>query len=255
MNKLGDFHIHSRWSGGELTLTEIVDCYGDAGFDVIAITDRTQSKEKNQRTIPGISASQFDLYRLQVEKEAKRAWKQYRMRVISGIEIEKNSINPYRSAHLVILNPQTWFSGDGKLLETLEKVQHPEHLVIAAHPVSTRRFQKQTFALWTQKEKFKNYIDAWEIASGSHLFSEVLHSGLPMIASSDFKRREDLTSWKTTLSDHSSMESIFYQIRSQKIGFTYFDELEQKTDTHFTLNPFPKLLGTLPQKLRSSSES
>jgi predicted metal-dependent phosphoesterase TrpH len=37
---LCDFHVHTRWSDGRLSLREVVDLYGKTGrFDVIAITD------------------------------------------------------------------------------------------------------------------------------------------------------------------------------------------------------------------------
>jgi len=37
---LCDFHVHTRWSDGRLTLREVIDLYGQTGkFDVIAITD------------------------------------------------------------------------------------------------------------------------------------------------------------------------------------------------------------------------
>ena len=37
---LCDFHVHTQWSDGKLTIAEVVDLYGSSGnFDVIAITD------------------------------------------------------------------------------------------------------------------------------------------------------------------------------------------------------------------------
>ena len=37
---LCDFHVHTRWSDGRLSIREVVDLYGQTGrFDVIAITD------------------------------------------------------------------------------------------------------------------------------------------------------------------------------------------------------------------------
>src|SRR5437867_5731177 len=37
---LCDFHVHTRWSDGRLTVREVVDLYGQTRrFDVIAITD------------------------------------------------------------------------------------------------------------------------------------------------------------------------------------------------------------------------
>ena len=37
---LCDFHVHTRWSDGRLSIREVVDLYGQTQrFDVIAITD------------------------------------------------------------------------------------------------------------------------------------------------------------------------------------------------------------------------
>ena len=37
---LCDFHVHTTWSDGRLSVREVVDLYGQTGrFDVIAITD------------------------------------------------------------------------------------------------------------------------------------------------------------------------------------------------------------------------
>ena len=37
---LCDFHVHTRWSDGRLTIREVIDLYGQTKhFDVIAITD------------------------------------------------------------------------------------------------------------------------------------------------------------------------------------------------------------------------
>jgi predicted metal-dependent phosphoesterase TrpH len=42
---LCDFHVHSNWSDGRLSLREVVDLYGKTGrFDVIAITDHILMK-------------------------------------------------------------------------------------------------------------------------------------------------------------------------------------------------------------------
>ena len=42
---LCDFHVHTRWSDGRLSLREVIDLYGQTGkFDVIAITDHILMK-------------------------------------------------------------------------------------------------------------------------------------------------------------------------------------------------------------------
>ena len=43
---LCDFHIHTRWSDGVLSVREVVDMYGSTRkFDVIAITDHVLMKK------------------------------------------------------------------------------------------------------------------------------------------------------------------------------------------------------------------
>ena len=43
---LCDFHVHTQWSDGRLTLREVIDLYGATGkFDVIAITDHILMKK------------------------------------------------------------------------------------------------------------------------------------------------------------------------------------------------------------------
>ena len=42
---LCDFHVHTRWSDGRLSVREVIDLYGRTGhFDVIAITDHILMK-------------------------------------------------------------------------------------------------------------------------------------------------------------------------------------------------------------------
>ncbi len=39
MNLLCELHAHTTWSDGELSMPEVVDLYGNAGYDVLCITD------------------------------------------------------------------------------------------------------------------------------------------------------------------------------------------------------------------------
>ena len=42
---LCDFHVHTQWSDGRMSVREVVDLYGRTGrFDVIAITDHILMK-------------------------------------------------------------------------------------------------------------------------------------------------------------------------------------------------------------------
>ena len=93
---LADFHVHSTFSDGKLSIPEVVDLFGSRGFGAIAITDHLCE----ERTLIGK----------------------------------------------------------------------------AAHPVSTRKPEKQTYYLWDRRKELAGEFDAWEVASGPYLFSEVLQS-------------------------------------------------------------------------------
>lgn len=36
---LAELHAHTTWSDGEFSIAELVELYGHAGFDVLAVTD------------------------------------------------------------------------------------------------------------------------------------------------------------------------------------------------------------------------
>ena len=42
---LADFHIHTTWSDGKLSIAEVVDLFGRAGHDAIAITDHVVNND------------------------------------------------------------------------------------------------------------------------------------------------------------------------------------------------------------------
>src|SRR4051812_14245648 len=101
---LADLHIHSTFSDGKLTIPELVDLYGSLKFGAIAITDHLC--EENSwlgRAAHSIghtlTPATYPLYIEILKSEAQRAWDQYRMLVIPGFELSKNSISNHRSAH------------------------------------------------------------------------------------------------------------------------------------------------------------
>ena len=78
---LCDFHVHTRWSDGALTLREVIDLYGSTRkFDVIAITDHILMKRDLLaragriatlgRRAFGIREEQFDAYLEDIRAEA-----------------------------------------------------------------------------------------------------------------------------------------------------------------------------------------
>jgi PHP family Zn ribbon phosphoesterase len=210
---LADLHIHSTFSDGALAIPEIVDLYGRNGFGAIAITDHLCEGETVLGKAAGylnrtLTPATFPLYREILRTEAERARKEYGMLLVPGFELTKNSVRNSRSAHIVALGVEEWISADGPIEGGVEEICDAIHaqggLAIAAHPVSTRRLEKQTYHLWDRREILSEYFDAWEVASGKTIFEEVLSSGLPMIASSDMHRASQFESWKTVFRGRSS---------------------------------------------------
>jgi histidinol phosphatase-like PHP family hydrolase len=89
---LCDFHVHTQWSDGKLSVAEVVDLYGSTGkFDVIAITDHILMKNDLLaragriatlgRRAFGVREQDFEHYLENVRAEATRALEQYGMLV------------------------------------------------------------------------------------------------------------------------------------------------------------------------------
>lgn len=234
---LADLHMHSTFSDGKLTIPELVDLFGSRGFGAISITDHLcedattigiAARYLNQTLTPAT----FPLYIEILRSEAERAWKQYKMIVIPGFELTKNSALNHRSAHMLGIGISQWVRADHDPVDLARAIRAQGALAIAAHPVNTRKREKQTYHLWDRREELSKELDAWEVASGPYIFEEVYMSGLPMVASGDLHRPEQLSSWKTLFECERHPEAIMDAIRKQELSFRFYrEESHGRTDT------------------------
>lgn len=234
---LADFHIHSNFSDGKLSIPEIVDLYGKNGFGVIAITDHLCDPQNiigRSSVYLGytLTESTFPLYQAILKSEQKRAWEQYEMLLIPGIELTKNTITNHHSCHILALGVTDMILPVGDPLDWVEEIHKRNGIAIAAHPVWTRKVEKQTYHLWGRREEFRKHIDAWEVASGKRIFNEVIEEKLPFIANSDFHQRNHMSSWKTAFNVEKNISSIFSNIKDQKLEVHYFEERVQNANHH-----------------------
>ena len=86
---LADFHIHTTWSDGKLSIAEVVDLFGRSGHDVIAITDHVVNSDSMVGKVAHrfgftVTAANFAEYREEIEREKRRALDQYGMIVMAG---------------------------------------------------------------------------------------------------------------------------------------------------------------------------
>lgn len=219
-----DLHIHSHFSDGKLSIAEIVDLYGHHGFGAIAITDHLCEERSiighfSHRLKYSLSKDSFPNYIHEIQIQSERALKEYGMLLIPGFEITKNSFVNHRSAHMLILGITEFINPEQSVEKILQTAKDLGALTIAAHPFPTGEFEFQTFHLWSKRHCLSKLIDAWEINSRKNISFEVLNSGLPIIASSDFHHYAHFKSWKTKVYAKASTSEIFTAIRNQKIDF------------------------------------
>jgi hypothetical protein len=249
-----DLHIHSNHSDGKFSIPEIVDLYGRAGYGVIAITDHVVE----HRTLLGkialnlsysVSPRAFQSYYDEVCFEGERALREYGMKVIFGYEVSKNSLVNQRSAHILVLGTENLIDPHLPVEEILQEARLHKAFTIAAHPFRTDEIEFQTYHLWSNRKTLAPWIDAWEGSYRKKLVTEVMNSGLPLVASSDFHNLRHSEAWRTALSvspnkKHDEAE-IFRAIREQRLEFFYETELEQAGALTQELFPVKKAVTRL----------
>ena len=187
---LCDFHVHTQWSDGKLSVAEVVDLYGSTGkFDVIAITDHILMKKDLLaragriatlgRRAFGVREHDFEHYLENVRAEAARALEQYGMLVIPGAEITQNRLAGRKNSHIIALDIQRYISADQSADE------------IAA-----------------------NRDDLFSVTSLKHY---------PYVANSDFHKPEHLYSWKTLVRSEKNWPAVSRALRDNvDIALTLF---------------------------------
>ncbi len=245
---LADFHVHSNFSDGIMSVPDVIDLYGSRGFGAIAITDHlcetmTVLGKASAYLGCSLTPATFPLYWEILKSEGERAWNQYKMVVIPGFELTKNSISNHRSAHVLGLGITDFVSANGDVADLAKAIRAQGALAVAAHPVWTRLYEKQTYHIWNRREELVDAFDAWEVASGRFIFDEVKNTKLPKIASSDLHRPQQINAWKTVLDCEKHPEAILRAIKKQQIDFRYYQEVTITDADHRTKLSLGKPVG------------
>jgi predicted metal-dependent phosphoesterase TrpH len=224
---LCDFHVHTQWSDGRLSVREVVDLYGRTGrFDVIAITDHILMKRDllgraarlatlGRREF-SVTEVRFDAYLSDIASEAKRAKELYGLLVIPGVEVTQNHIRSKKNSHIVALNLKQFISADQPAEDILREIRRQGAFSIACHPHhrTTRRFEIGTCYLWDHRKRLVELVDVWEAANRDDLFSVTSLKHYPYVANSDFHKPKHLYSWKTLLRCEKNWEAIARTLRA-----------------------------------------
>jgi predicted metal-dependent phosphoesterase TrpH len=243
---LCDFHSHSVFSDGKLTIPELVDFYGQRGFDVLCITDHICDHSKvigRMTNLTGLvlTLDQVEDYFETIEKEKKRALEKYRLILLAGLEFNKDGLTRKSSAHLLAVDLKKPISPSLPITQTIAEIHAQGALAIASHPHEFKtHWGKNTLYFWEHIDQYAPLLDAWEVANRDDIFNPIGLKRLPFLASSDFHKPKHIFSWKTVLFCEKEPEAIKQCIRVNRnvaitlyrdhrlgIGFT---DLEPESD-------------------------
>jgi predicted metal-dependent phosphoesterase TrpH len=224
---LSELHAHTTFSDGELTPAELVDLYGAAGFDVLAITDHVCRADHLCCGARSVSAPDHGRYLAVVEAEAERARRVYGLLVIPGLELTYEDEDPRRSAHALAVGLRSWVGVDGGVDSALETARAAGAALIAAHPYTlqaTRTAPRTTARFAEEREWARGAVDRFELCNRHDFFAWVAEERLPVVATGDFHRLEHLATWKTLLPCAKDEDSVVDYLRAgQEVSLVRLD--------------------------------
>jgi hypothetical protein len=226
---LCDFHSHSVFSDGKLTIPELVDFYGQRGFDVLCITDHICDHSKVIGRMTNLTGMVLTLdlvedYFETIEKEKKRALEKYRLILLAGLEFNKDGLTRRSSAHLLAVDLKKPISPSLPITQTIAEIHAQGALAIASHPHEFKtHWGKNTLYFWEHIDQYAPLLDAWEVANRDDIFNPIGLKRLPFVANSDFHKPKHIFSWKTVLFCEKEPEAIKQCVRvNRNVAITLY---------------------------------
>jgi predicted metal-dependent phosphoesterase TrpH len=214
---LCELHAHTTFSDGALTPAELVDLYGVAGFDVLAITDHVcRTEEPSRGGTRSVCASEHGRYVALIEAEAERARRVYDLLVVPGLELTYDDEEPTRSAHALALGLRSWTGVDEGLDAALRAARAEGAALIGAHPYTLRgtaSASRTTARFAEEREWARAAVDRFELCNRHDFFPWVAEERLPVVATGDFHRPDHLATWKTLLPCAKEEEAVLEYLR------------------------------------------
>ncbi len=216
---LCDLHTHTTWSDGKLSVPEIVDFYGQRGFDCLCITDHLCDPKRLLGKLVNLTGlvippGEIGAYFEEIEREKKRAWAKYDLLLMTGVEFNKDGYTPKTSTHLLGVDLKQPIDPSLDIKGLISEIHAQGGLAIASHPHEIKsEWGKDTLYLWEHLEEYAPLLDAWEVANRDDIFNPIGLKKLPFIASSDFHKPKHIHSWKTVLYCEKEAEAVKRCIR------------------------------------------
>jgi predicted metal-dependent phosphoesterase TrpH len=229
---LAELHAHTRWSDGALTTRQLVDLYGQQGFDVLCITDHVVRADdpwnEDQGAVEALSQRDYPAYLAEIAVEALRARAVYGLLVLPGLELTYNDNDPTAAAHAVAVGLREFVSVDDGIEEALRTARGAGAAIIAAHPydVEPAPSASRLTLRFARDPGLAEFVDRYELFNRSQLFAWVAHAGLPAVATGDAHVAQHLYGWKTLLPCPRDEHAVIDFLPSRRP--VYLTKLEQE---------------------------
>jgi hypothetical protein len=218
---LCELHAHTTWSDGSQTIGQLIDTYGQAGFDVLCVTDHVVRSDDPEHPPGGppqhVHARNHSSYVMAIEIEAARARVQYDMLVLPGLELTYNDPDPLRAAHAVAVGLESFAGVDDGIERALTQARRQGAALIAAHPYPAavaEQASRATARFAADWRTLAPFVDRWELINRRDVFGWVADAGLPAVATGDAHEPEHLFTWKTMIFCRKERASVLAHLRS-----------------------------------------
>jgi predicted metal-dependent phosphoesterase TrpH len=213
---LCELHAHTTWSDGSLSVRELVDLYGGAGFDVLVVTDHVVRPGETQ--VASLRAGTYDGYLDELEAEGERALACYGLLVVPGLELTYDDPDPRLGAHVLALGVRRFIGLERGLEPALADAADAGAALVAAHPYTLAAVETshRTTARFAEEPDWAaQVVHRFELCNRHDFFEWVARERLPAVANGDFHRPEHLATWKTVLPAERTEAAVLAYLRSR----------------------------------------
>jgi hypothetical protein len=183
-------------------------------------------REIDGALVQSVERSGWAAYLSEIEREAKRAWRMYGMRLLPGLELTFNDVEPDKAAHAVAVGLRTFVSVENGIADAMKTAAEAGAAVIAAHPYDGSEPGSKNLRLTRRFERdrgLRGLAHRFELFNRSELVGWVAEAELPAIACGDFHRPEHLTGWRTLIPCEREEEAISYLRSAQPVYLARFE--------------------------------
>jgi predicted metal-dependent phosphoesterase TrpH len=213
---LCELHAHTTWSDGSLSVRELVDLYGGAGFNVLAVTDHVVRPGESQAG--AVRAPTYDQYLDDLQAEGERALATYGLLLVPGLELTYDDPDARLGAHVLTLGVRRFIGLERGLEAAIAEAADAGAALFGAHPYTLAAIEtshRTTARFAEEPEWAAQAVHRFELGNRHDFFDWVARAQLPAVANGDFHHPEHLATWKTLLPAERTEDAVLAYLRSR----------------------------------------